>query len=347
MTVVTINEVRTYDERIAWDQYVMNHPAACGYQLVGWRRVVGQSFGHRTVYLMARDQQDQVRGVLPLVFLSSRLFGRFLVSMPFVNYGGVLADSFDAQRSLLDDAANRAKNLGATHIELRHQKLLCLDWTSKQHKVSMRLDLPREPEVLWKRFPSKLRSQIRRAQKESLTVRIEGNEILDDFYRVFARNMRDLGTPVYGRRFFRAIVEAFPKETRICAVYLGRQPVAAGFLYGFQNTLEIPWASSDRRYNRLSANMLLYSAALEYACREGYQVFDFGRSTPDSGTYRFKEQWGANPVPLYWYHWSANGRPVPDVSRENSRYALAIKIWRKLPIALTRIIGPSIVRSIP
>jgi len=130
-------------------------------------------------------------------------------------------------------------------------------------------------------------------------------------------------------------------------VYLGRQPVATGFLYGFQNTLEIPWASSDRRYNRLSANMLLYSAALEYACREGFQVFDFGRSSPGGGTSRFKEQWGAQPAPLYWYHWSADGHAVPDLSPKNSRYGLAIQVWKRLPIALTRIIGPSIVRNIP
>ena len=349
--MISVTEVRTYDEGIAWDRYVLNHSMASGYQLMGWRRVVERAFGHRTFYLMARDQQEQVRGVLPLVFLSSRLFGRlfgrFLVSMPFVNYGGVLTDSFEAQRALLEAAAGLATNLGATHIELRHQSVLDLDWRSKQHKVSMRLDLPREYETLWKRFPSKLRSQIRRAEKEQLTVRIEGNEILDDFYRVFARNMRDLGTPVYGRRFFETIVEAFPKDARICVVYLGRQPVATGFLYGFQNTLEIPWASSDRRYNRLSANMLLYSSALEYACREGFQVFDFGRSSPGGGTSRFKEQWGAQPAPLYWYHWSADGHAVPDLSPKNSRYGLAIQVWKRLPIALTRIIGPSIVRNIP
>jgi lipid II:glycine glycyltransferase (peptidoglycan interpeptide bridge formation enzyme) len=110
--------------------------------------------------------------------------------MPFVNYGGVLADSFEAQGALLEAAAGLATRLGATHIELRHQSELDLDWRSKQHKVSMRLDLPREYQALWKRFPSKLRSQIRRAEKAQLTVRIEGNEILDDFYRVFARTRR-------------------------------------------------------------------------------------------------------------------------------------------------------------
>lgn len=345
--MISVTDVRTYDEGIAWDRYVLDHAMGSGYQLMGWRRVVERSFAHRTFYLMARDQNDQVRGVLPLVFLSSRLFGRLLVSMPFVNYGGVLTNSIEAQQALLEAAADRARNLEATHIELRHQGPLDLDWTSKSHKVSMRLDLPREHEKLWKSFPSKLRSQIRRARKEEMTVRIEGSEVLDDFYRVFARNMRDLGTPVYGRRFFGAIIEAFPKDARLCVVYLAQQPVAAGLLYGFQNRLEIPWASSDRRYNRLSANMLLYSSALEYACREGFQVFDFGRSSPGGPTYRFKAQWGAKPVPLYWYHWSADGRAVPDLSPGNSRYRLAIEIWKRLPLALTRIIGPSIVRHIP
>jgi serine/alanine adding enzyme len=345
--VISVSEVRTYDESIAWDRYVLNHNMASGYQLMGWRRVVEKAFGHRTFYLMVRDEHGQVRGVLPLVFVSSRLFGRFLVSMPFVNYGGVLTESSDAQRALLEAATSRAISLGATHIELRHERPLYLDWTSKQHKVSMRLDLPGEPETLSRRFPAKLRSQIRRALKAQLHVRIEGIEILDDFYRVFARNMRDLGTPVYGRRFFEAILEEFPKEARVCAIYLGRQPVAAGFLYGFRGTLEIPWASSDRRYNSLSANMLLYSAVLEYACREGFTTFDFGRSTPGSGPYRFKEQWGAHPVPLYWYYRSCDGRPVPDVSPGNSKYGPAVMLWKKLPLPLTRLIGPSIVKNIP
>jgi serine/alanine adding enzyme len=345
--MISVSEVRTYDDGIAWDRYVSSHPMASGYQLMAWRRVVHKAFGHRTLYLMVRDEHGEIRGVLPLVFVSSRLFGRFLVSMPFVNYGGVLTESCDAQRALLETAATRAINLGATHIELRHERLLYLDSASKQHKVSMRLDLPRDPETLWKRFPSKLRSQIRKALKEQLTVRIEGIEILDDFYRVFARNMRDLGTPVYGRRFFEAILKEFPKDARVCAVYLGRRPVAAGILYGFKDTLEIPWASSDRRYNSLSPNMLLYNAALEYACREGFATFDFGRSTPGSGTYRFKEQWGAHPVPLYWYHWSRDGRTVPNVSPENAKYELGVKLWKKLPVTLTRLIGPSIVKKIP
>ena len=340
-------DVRTNEEGIAWDRYVLDHPLATGYHLMAWRRVVEKAGGHRTYYLMATDEHEEIRGILPLVFLSSKLFGHFLVSMPFFNYGGVLTDSSEAQGALLEAAVGLARELEATCIELRHQELLDLNWPSKQHKVSMRLDLPADFETLWKNFPSKLRSQIRRAQREEMTVRIAATEVLDDFYQIFVRNMRDLGTPVYGRRFFEAIVHTFPMETRICVVYLKRQPVAAGFLYGFRHTLEIPWAASDRRFNRLAPNMLLYRSVLEFACHEGFRQFDFGRSSPASGTYHFKEQWGSRPVPLYWYYWLSNGRSMPELSPESSKYSLAIKTWSRLPLALTRILGPAIVRNIP
>jgi FemAB-related protein (PEP-CTERM system-associated) len=159
--------------------------------------------------------------------------------------------------------------------------------------------------------------------------------------------MRDLGTPVYGRSFFEAVLKFLPKDARILAIYLKNRPLAAGLTYGFRGMLEIPWVSSDRRYNHLAANMLLYSCVLEYACNEGFRVFDFGRSSPDSGTYRFKEQWGAKPVPLYWYYWLASGEALPDLSPRNPRYELAIKLWQRLPIAVTQGVGPMISPYLP
>lgn len=347
MSRLTVTEIRTEDDRVAWDRYVRDHPMASGYHLVTWRRIVEAAFGHSPFYLVAKNEAGGVQGVLPLVFLSGRLFGRLLVSMPYFNYGGVLADCFEAQEALLASAVELARQLKAIQIELRQHTRLELEWASKQHKVSMRLELPGEFETLWKGFPSKLRSQVRRAQEEGMIVRVGREESLDDFYQVFSRNMRDLGTPVYGRNFFKLILQSFPKEARICAVYWKDRPLAAGFLYGFRNVLEIPWACSDRRHSRLAANMLLYNSALEYACREGFGVFDFGRSTPGSGSYRFKEQWGARPVQLYWYHWSANGGPPLEINPQNPKYSVAIKVWRRLPIALTKIIGPVIVRNIP
>lgn len=330
-----------------WDRYVLDAPTATGYHLTAWRQVIEDTFGHRTVYLMARDGEGQIRGVLPLVLLASRLFGRFLVSVPFVNYGGVQASVQGVREQLLEAATQEARGLGAAHMELRQAEVLPICWPFKDHKVSMRLSLPNDFQDLWKNFPSKLRSQIRRPQKEGMVAKVGGSELLDEFYAVFSRNMRDLGTPVYGKRFFRSILETFPKETAICSVSLNGSVAAAGFVYRFRDMMEIPWASSDRRFDRLSPNMLLYSSVLEYACRQGCRDFDFGRSSVDSGTYRFKEQWGAKPTPLYWYYWVKNEGLIPELNPENPRYRLAISLWQKLPLAVTNVLGPYLVKYLP
>jgi hypothetical protein len=124
-------------------------------------------------------------------------------------------------------------------------------------------------------------------------------------------------------------------------------PVASGFLIGFKETLEIPWASSLREYNAQSPNMLLYWTALRFACERGFKTFDFGRSTPGGGTYRFKEQWGAKPVPLYWYYWMRNGGALPELNPNNPKYRSAIALWKHLPVGLTKVLGPFIVRNLP
>jgi serine/alanine adding enzyme len=345
--MLTTTEVARDQACSSWDRYVLSHPGGSGYHLMAWRRVMADAFAHETFYLMVTDEDQIVRGVLPLVFLSSRLFGRLLVSMPYVNYGGLLAHTIEAQDALLNSAVDLAKEQGATHIELRQSETLGFGWPVKQHKVSMRLELPKHFETLWEGFPSKLRSQVRRARKAGMIVRFGGEELLDDFYRLLARNMRDLGSPVHARGMFESFLQVLPDETRVCVVSMAGEPMAAGFLYGFREVLEIPWASADRRYKELSSNMLLYSAALEYGCGAGYRAFDFGRSTPGSGTYHFKQQWGATPFPLHWYYWLSNGGPLPEISPQNPKFRLAIEVWKRLPVSITRIVGPAIVRNIP
>lgn len=330
-----------------WDQYVLSSPSATGYHLVAWRQVIERAFGHQTVYFMVRDSHGDVQGVLPLVALASRLFGRFLISMPYLNYGGVDAREQNVRALLLEAASQEAKSLGAAHVELRQAEPMATSWRSKDHKVSMRLSLPNDFQLLMKAFPSKLRSQIRRPQKEGMMARVGGIDLLDEFYGVFSRNMRDLGTPVYGKSFFRAILETFPKETAICSVSWNGNVVAAGFLYSFREMTQIPWASSDRRYDRYSPNMLLYSAVLEYACQHGSKVFDFGRSTVDSGTYRFKQQWGAHPRQMYWYYWLAGGQTIPELNPDNPKFKAAISVWQHLPLPVTNLIGPHIVKYLP
>lgn len=344
-------EVRRVDphapqEAAAWDAYVAGHAGATGYHRMGWTRVAHRAFGHVAYSLAAYDGAG-IAGVLPLVHIRSRLFGRFLVSLPFVNYGGVLADSTEASQALIEEAEDLLRRTGADSIELRHVGSPRLGLSAKLHKVTMLLDLQNDPDALWRGLRDKVRNQVRKARKFGLTVEQGGTELLRDFYDVFAVNMRDLGTPVYGRYFFETIMDEFPEDTRIVAVRDGGTVVAAALCYAHDTTFEVPWASSLRTHRDRCPNNLMYWHCIESACREGFTVFDFGRSTRDSGPWRFKAQWGAREVPLSWEYLLADGAPLPDLTPSNARYGLAVRLWQHLPVALTRFIGPHIVRSIP
>ena len=329
------------------ERFVNESAMSSVYHDYRWITVIEKSFGHKCFYLVSEDYDGHITGTLPLVHLNSLFFGNFLVSMPYFNYGGVCAENLPARNLLIDEAIRTAKGLGASHMEFRQELPLENGFPVKTSKVSMRLVLPTSEKDLWTSFPSKLRSQIRKPQKEGMTVRIARHEELENFYRIFSINMRDLGTPVYPKHFFRNILDYFPENSWICTVSAGATPVASGFLLGFKGNLEIPWASSIREYNRLGPNMLLYWSCLEFACNRGFRVFDFGRSTAGESTYRFKEQWGAVPHPMYWHYWMTNEGPMPEINPRNKKYRFAIGMWKRLPVPVTRLFGPSIVRNIP
>ena len=210
----------------------------------------------------------------------------------------------------------------------------------------MLLALPGSGEELFKSFKSKLRSQIRRPQKEGMKTIIGGLEILDHFYRVFAANMRDLGSPVHSKKLFGQIFQAFGENVKIGVVYCQNGPVAAGLIVCFRDIVEIPWASSLRGYNRFSPNMLLYWSLLEHASDKDYRRFDFGRSTPGKGAYGFKKQWGAEPYPLYWYIYGLSRYETLASMNESMAMSRAVALWQRLPLFLANLIGPRIRASI-
>jgi FemAB-related protein (PEP-CTERM system-associated) len=308
--------------------------------------VVRKAFGHRTLYLSA-ERNGVVVGVLPLVFFTSRLFGRSTVSMPFLNYGGVLADDGDVERALLDRAIAETRTAGGASLELRHTRQLFPELAAKQHKVAMTLGLEGTPERQWEQLDRKIRNQVRKAEKSGLTVQCGGSELVRDFYAVFARNMRDLGTPVYGVRFFEEVLGTFADRARVLLVSTHQHPVAASIVLWHGTSMEVPWASALREYNPLCPNVLLYWHMLRFAIERRCTVFDFGRSTPNEGTFHFKRQWGAEPQPLVWEYWMADGRPVPDLSPKNPKFSAAIKAWQRLPVRVATLLGPHIVRHIP
>lgn len=329
-----------------WDDFVNSHPDATSYHVWRWRHVFERAFGHSCEYLAAREQ-DTIVGVLPLVLFKSYLFGRFMVSLPFVNYGGVLASTPTAARALLAHAASVAAQHRVGHLELRHRTRRFPDLRVKQHKVAMLLRLPSNPGTAWNGLDRKVRNQIRKAERSGLAVTLGGPELLGEFYHVFGQNMRDLGTPVYARRFFEEILHQFPERTRLLVVRRGRQPVAGAISYASGGTFEVPWASSLQEYRQLCPNNVLYWQAIQQAIAGGCQTLDFGRSTPGSGGFFFKKQWGAEPRPLHWEYRLFSRQDLPDQSPNNPKFRAAIAIWRRLPVRVANVLGPWIVRSIP
>ena len=355
MTTELINaiEIRTHSGRdlgqywARWEPFVSRNGQVPLSYHPAWSTILERGLRH-IPYVLEAVEGGQTRGILPLAYVRSFLFGRFLVGLPYLNYGGVFTDDPEVARLLIDRAIALAAELDVRHLELRHERLIDHPGLIVRSgaKVHMRLCLPASTEDLWNALSPKVRNQVRKGQKSGQEVVWGGEDRLEDFYRVFSINMRDLGTPVFSRELFRSIVRQFPGRAEFCVVLAEGRPAAAALLLHGWGITEVPSASSLRIFNYTCANMHMYWKLLERALGRGQSAFDFGRSSPDSNTFQFKRQWGASPEPAHWqYHLRAGD--VSEMRPDNPRYRRMIRIWQRLPVPLTRWMGPSIVRGIP
>ncbi|MDQ6829662.1 MAG: FemAB family PEP-CTERM system-associated protein [Gemmatimonadota bacterium] len=338
--------VRAYaGDAAIWDAFVKSQSGWTHFHLYGWRDVMTSVFRHDCPYLAAYDDRGALTGVLPLVRVKSRLFGHFLVSMPFLNYGGPLGDDASVH-ALAEHAVGLAKRENVGLLELRSRAPLPLSLTASHRKITVLLDLPAGGSAaLLKGFDSKVRSQVRRAAKDGASTRF-GLDQVEPFFDVFARHMRDLGTPTQPLALFRSIAARFPNDVWFGCTYWNEMPVAAGCGFRWGNEFEMTWASALREHSKIAPNMALYWAFMERAADEGVGVFNFGRCSPDSGTHRFKRQWGSRDEPLSWYDFSPGGvakTPSPD----DAAFSWGPRIWRRLPESIATALGPRIVRYIP
>ncbi|MBD3183327.1 FemAB family PEP-CTERM system-associated protein [Candidatus Poribacteria bacterium] len=342
-------EVEIYqDSKEEWDDFTEKQDNSTFFHQYGWGKVIQRTYGHRSLYLSVKEDNN-LRGILPLSLMKHPLFGRFLISVPFGDYGGICALDEDSEDALLLKAINLVEDKKAKYLELRNTKKMEHDnLLTKTSRVSLILPLAENPEEIWKGFKPKVRNQVRKAEKSGLEAFIGDKEMLRDFYNIFAVNMRDLGTPVHSISFFDNILDEFSDKTRVILVKSEDTTVGGGIITHFRDTIEIPWASSLREYFPMCPNNLLYWKALEYGCLNGYKYFNFGRSPWDSGTFKFKKQWGAEPVQLYYQYYLREGDEMPDYTAStSSRFDKAIWIWKHLPVGITKLIGPSIISGIP
>lgn len=330
----------------SWNTFLSQQPTGSFYHLHEWALINEKALGHRSIFLIARDNTS-VRGVLPLTFVASPLFGKILCSMPFVNYGGPCADDSNAAATLMQSAKEHARELNADYLELRCAASLETDMAVSLRKISMQIDLQPDPDTLWNKFASKHRTNIRRSQKNGLEVTSGGCELLDIFYRVMEQSWRSLGTPMYSRSYFETILQTLPQSTRIFVCSRASEPIAVAFNGYFNGTVEGLWAGGTALSRPLQANYVLYWEMIRDACVRGCSRYHLGRSTADSGAEDFKKKWNATSSQLYWYFYRPRGGAMPELNVDNPRYKAAISLWKRLPLWCTRLIGPPIARSIP
>jgi FemAB-related protein (PEP-CTERM system-associated) len=310
-------------------------------QLPQWYRVIQEAYDHTPLYIAGETEAGD-HAVLPAFLIRSPLFGGVVTSMPFLDSGGPCSSSSTLSQILVTSLLNEAAKHGAHRIELRCTAPMDLPTSPVGDKVNMSLKLPNDPDRLWQKLDSKVRNQIRKAERSGLSIEVGGGEKLREFYEPFVHNMRDLGSPVHALTFFQAIFKMFENKAHVVLVRKDAQPIGGLITLEFKDSIIVPWASSLREYLSLCPNMLLYWETLRSSCLAGISWFHFGRSSRNSGTYRFKRQWGAVEEPLFWYTFHTNAHPSEQSSLIDRRAALLSNLWQRLPLGLTRWLGPQI-----
>lgn len=332
-----------------WDEFVARAEGSSFCHLAGWRDILSDTLGAECRYWVATDRNGEWQGVLPLARVKSWMFGHYLVSVPFLNCGGPLGVPAARER-LAQEAVAEARRSQVDLLELRTRSAATgggggHELATSSRKITVLRELPGSTDELSKSFPSKLRSQIRRPVKEGLFTRF-GSDQRESFYEVFARTMRDLGTPVLPRAWFERIAVTLPDLVVFGVVYRGDEPLAGGCGFVWRDEFEMTWAAALHEHRALAANMLLYWAFMEQMIARGVRQFDFGRCTPGGGTHHFKRQWGGTDVPLPWQQYAPGGvkaTPSPD----DPAFSWGPRLWRRLPLPIANRLGPHLVRLLP
>lgn len=339
-----IQELSKKDEK-EWDAFVRKQDDGTFFHLIGWKNVIEKTYKHKSYYFVAKED-DKIKGILPLFLKKSAFFGKKLISVPFCDYGGVCANDGQTKNLLIEEAKKITKEKNVDYLELRHLHGNCDGLIAKDIYFTLILDLQQDSDFLWMNFSKKVRNAIRKAIKSDLEVAM-GREYINEFYDIFSKNMRDLGTPVHSFGFFRSILQEFPNQANILITCYEGKTIGAIFLLQFKDTVYATWASSDRRYFHLNPNNILYWKAIKYSSENGFKHFDFGRSKWNSGTFRFKKPWGAIPKQLYYLYYLNSLDNMPNLDPSNPKYSTLTQVWKRLPVSIATKIGPKIRRNIP
>jgi FemAB-related protein (PEP-CTERM system-associated) len=328
----------------AWDEYVLAHPQATFFHRYGWKRLIESTYRYPGHYLLA-EHADGLCGVFPLGEVRHLLFGHSLISVPFCVYGGVLADDDRVRAALEAEAVRLAEGLRVAYLETRNRWPVRDDWLRRDELyVTFRRKLSDDHDANMGAIPRKQRAMVRKGIKAGLTA--EQDDGIDNLYRAYAESVRNLGTPVFPKRHFAAIRAEFGDDVDVLTVRHAGGVVASVMNYYFRDQVLPFYGGGISAARNLAANDFMYWEVMRRAVERGCRVFDFGRSKVDSGSYRFKKHWGFDPEPLSYEYHLVRANAMPDLNPNNPKYRLFIKAWKRLPLAVSRAIGPWLARGL-
>jgi FemAB-related protein (PEP-CTERM system-associated) len=332
--------------RPRWDAYVMQHEQATLFHLIVWQRIIARSFGYKPLYLAAVEG-DKIRGVLPLFMVSNPLTGRTLISTPFAVYGGVCSSDQAAHDALIAEATRLAHEEKVEYLELRlRESDPSTDFQVKELYVSFDTAIDPDPERLVKALPRDTRYMIRKGQKAGLRA-TRGNNQVDIFYEIYAQSVRNLGTPVFAKKFFRIILQELGDAAEISVIWKGETAVASVLSFRFRDWILPYYGGSTLDGRTCAANNFMYWELLESARQRGIRNFDFGRSKLGTGSYSFKSDWNMRQRPLPYQFCLVKRREMPNFSPANPRFKRVTELWKRIPFPLTKVIGPALVKLFP
>jgi FemAB-related protein (PEP-CTERM system-associated) len=340
---LAVRSFRPGDEQ-RWDEFVLAHPGGTFFHLAGWRRVLERAFRHPTHYLIA-ERGGIITGVLPLTHVKSLLFGSSLISNAFAVRGGPIAADDESLGALEGEAVRLMEVLGVSVLELRDFSASRSDWPSKPGLyATFRREIDPTVERNMTAIPRKQRAMVRKGMRHEL--RSEIDDGVDRLYRIYAESVRNLGTPVFAKSYFRILKDEFSTSSDIVTISSGSKAVASVLNFYFRDEVLPFYGGGTAAARQLAANDFMYWEVMRRACERGYRIFDFGRSKIGTGAYAFKCNWGFKPSPLVYQFRLAGGRSVPDLNPLNPKLALFVAAWKRLPLMVATRLGPLIVRGI-
>ncbi len=332
--------------RDAWDAYARNHGSF--FAQIVWKEILEESFGYKSMYHLIMNEEGKIAGIIPLLQGRNIMLKKTAVSLPFINYvdiccmdDNVIEAAGEWFRNIA--SAGNADNIEYIELRIKDQRAGLLNVLPDESNCTFIMPLDGSEDDIMGRSDTDNRNLIRKSYKNDFFTISYDKERLSDFYRIYSRRQKQLGSPAFSIDFLKKIMQKLPDNTLLITVIDREKKAVAGgmFIFCYEGTMFYQWGASLVEYNSKHINNYMYWEGMKYGISNGFKYFDFGRSPVNSGTYKFKKQWGAEEVPLQYCLFGKGRHSIPE---ERRKFQAASEIWKRLPGFITDGAGKVIIK---